>query len=197
MDLKILAIIAVSLLGLTSFLILISWDWRLKIMALSVQYGAIFILIAQSWQIEMAALKLVSGWMAGAVLGIALIGRPVERPEGVHSRVVHILFRVFSVVLVGPLVLSFAPRIDKMVPGISYEQALGGLILIGMGLLNLGFTSKPLNVVLGLLTLLGGFEIYYAVVESSLLVTALLASVILGLAMVSTFIFEDLSQVEH
>jgi hypothetical protein len=41
--------------------------------------------------------------------------------------------------------------------------------------------------VIGLLTVLAGFEILYAAVESSILVTALLAVVNLGLALAGAF----------
>jgi hypothetical protein len=41
---------------------------------------------------------------------------------------------------------------------------------------------------LGLLTVLSGFEILYAAVESSILITGLLAAVTLGLAVVGAYL---------
>jgi hypothetical protein len=43
-------------------------------------------------------------------------------------------------------------------------------------------------VTLGLLTVLGGFEIFYAAVEDSTLVTGLLAGVDLGLALLGAYL---------
>jgi hypothetical protein len=57
-----------------------------------------------------------------------------------------------------------------------------------MGLLQLGMTTHPLRVVLGLLTLLSGFEILYAAVEVSVLVTGLLALINLGMALVGSYL---------
>jgi hypothetical protein len=62
------------------------------------------------------------------------------------------------------------------------------MILIALGLLHLGLTSQPFRVVLGLLTVLSGFEILYAAVESSILITGLLAAVTLGLAMLGAYL---------
>jgi hypothetical protein len=53
---------------------------------------------------------------------------------------------------------------------------------------HLGLTSEPLNVIIGLLTMLTGFEILYAAVESSILVAGLLAGTTLGLGIVGSYL---------
>ncbi len=55
-------------------------------------------------------------------------------------------------------------------------------------MLQLGFTSQSLNVALGLLTVLAGFEILYAAVEISALVAGLLAGVNLGIALIGAYL---------
>jgi len=57
-----------------------------------------------------------------------------------------------------------------------------------LGLLHLGLTSSALRVTLGLLTVLAGFEILYAAVETSVLVAGLLAAVSLGLALAGAYL---------
>jgi hypothetical protein len=57
-----------------------------------------------------------------------------------------------------------------------------------MGLLHLGVTDRILQVTVGLMTVLAGFEILYTAVESSTLVAALLAAINLGLAMVGSYL---------
>jgi hypothetical protein len=89
-----------------------------------------------------------------------------------------------------------------MVAGVLIAGAVGGLrsqaalfvmqlcvtaLLVGLGLLHLGITSDSFQVIIGLLTVLAGFEIMYAAVESSALVTALLAVVNLGLALAGAY----------
>jgi hypothetical protein len=73
----------------------------------------------------------------------------------------------------------------------------GAVLLIGMGLINLGMTTRPLRVLLGLLTTLSGFELLYAAVESSVLVAGLLAVVTLGLALVGAYLLDTLSGEEE
>jgi hypothetical protein len=57
-----------------------------------------------------------------------------------------------------------------------------------MGLLHLGLTAQPLRVVIGLLTVLAGIDIFYAVIESSTLVAGLLASVNLALSLIGAYL---------
>jgi hypothetical protein len=73
-------------------------------------------------------------------------------------------------------------------PQISLEQVWGAAILIGVGMLHLGFTGQPFRVILALLTVLTGFEILYASVESSTLVAGLMAGIHLGLALVGAYL---------
>jgi hypothetical protein len=59
---------------------------------------------------------------------------------------------------------------------------------MGLGMLHLGMTIQPFRVILGLLTVLSGFEALYAALESSILVAAMLATVNLGLALVGAYL---------
>lgn len=68
------AYIAVIFVGLTSALLLMSNSWRLSVIVLAMQYVGVFVLVALSWPLQMAIVKLVAGWMAGAILGLAQIG---------------------------------------------------------------------------------------------------------------------------
>ena len=183
-----LAFPAAILVSLTGVVLLLSRDWRLSISALAVQYSGVFALVVLSWSTELAAVKLVAGWMAGAVLGMALAGRVGEPIESDRLELSGLLFRLFSAVLVWLVVYSLAPVVTIRIPEITLTQAIGGLALIGMGLLHLGLTNQPLRVTLGLLTVLAGFEILYAAVEPSSLLSGLLAAVNLGLALVGAYL---------
>jgi hypothetical protein len=57
-----------------------------------------------------------------------------------------------------------------------------------MGFLHLGLTNRPLRVILGLMTVLAGFEVLYAALERASLVSGLLAAVNLSLAMVGAYL---------
>lgn len=185
MDFLILSLVAVGLISLTSLVLLISRDWRWSILALAGQYTGVFFLVWLSWPLEIAIVKMIAGWMAGAILGTSHINR---REASTDHRAINRFFRVLMTGLVYLLVFSTASRVVNWVPSVKLVQVWGALILIAMGVLQLGFTSDPFRVVVGLLTALSGFEIIYAAVESSTLVAGLLGGTTLTLAMVGAYL---------
>lgn len=243
MDFTIFALPAVLLIFATSLVLLITPLWRRAILALTVQYLAVFLLVAISWPVEMALTKLVAGWIAAFVLSMALVSvtgegllipgaqkksvsvpkdsvemiapellaeplpsrektRPRPRLHPVEARQSPTpevtspglalpsgrVLRFLSATLVVLTVLSVAPQVQRWITGVRLEQVWGTLLLGGIGLLQLGFTSRPLRTVLGLLTTFSGFEILYAVLESSLLVAGLLSGITLALALAGAYL---------
>lgn len=188
MNLEFLALPAVILAFLTASILIISWDWRISIAALSLQYLSVFVLVSLSWPAEITVVKVVAGWIAGTVLGLAVLNSPKEYPRDSVLTLSDIVFRVMAAILAGLFAFTGGAKLIALLPEITLQQAQGGLILLSLGLLHLGFTNHPLRVVLGLLTVLSGFEILYSAVESSILVTGLLASVTLGLAVVGAYL---------
>jgi hypothetical protein len=178
-------------------MLLISRDWRQNIILLAIQYIGVFLLVAQSWPIEMAIVKMVAGWMTGAILGIAMISTPQAWQDEEQSWPSGRIFRLLASGLVLLTVFSIAPQVQSWVPGVSLEMAWGGLILMGMGILNLGLTEQPLRISIGLLTFLSGFEIFYAAVETSTLVAGLLAAVELGIALAGAYLLIALTMEEE
>jgi hypothetical protein len=154
-----------------------------------------------SWTLMMSLTKLVAGWIAVAVLGMAMSNSVTANPipdqrstsEKLFPRLTGLslaawIFRVVTALMIVLVVLTVAPATTGWVPGIRFEQVLGALILLGLGLLHLGLTASPLRVVIALLTTLSGFEIIYASVEDSTLVAGLLAGVNLGLALIGAYL---------
>jgi len=179
-------VISTLLLG-TALTLLVMQDWRWRVTALALQYLGAFVLVLQSWPLELAAVKLVAGWMAVTVLGFTRQG--VEK-SGTKEMLVPtgLLFRVLSAALVVTVVFAVAPGLPAWAAPISTGQAWGGLLLIGMGLLNLGLSSRILTSIFGLLSVFSGFEILYAAVEASTLVAGLLAVINLGIALVGAYL---------
>jgi hypothetical protein len=186
MDFVFLSILAVGLILVTSLFLLLSRDWRWGILALAGQYTGVTLLVWVSWPLEMAVVKLVAGWMAGAVLGTTRI--TLSEVDSSPPDLVERLFRLLSAGLVLLVVFSVAPRVVAWVPEVSLEQVWGALILISMGLLHLGFTARAFRVILGLLTVLSGFEVIYAAVENSTLVAGMLAGINLGMALLGAYL---------
>ena len=200
-----LPILMVILLGFTSTLLMVIRSWRLRIIILAVQYLGVFVLVIGSWPVEMAVAKLVAGWMASAILGMAMLEVPqsdqvvaelpfVETggasiPSATRPRqpIIHVFYLLVAV-LVALAAISIAPTLQTWIPGVSQEQALGSVILVFMGTLHLAFRSRPFGITIGLMTALAGFEILYAAVESSVLVAGFMAAINLSLAMIGSYL---------
>jgi hypothetical protein len=179
---------AVFLIFITASFLLISWDWRLSITFISIQYVGVFFLVAISWPIEIAVVKVISGWMAGAVLGLAMTNVPQDEWKESPLIASNVIFRILAASMAGLFAITAGASMVRLFPEVSTSQAYAGIIMIALGLLHLGLTTKPFRVILGLLTVLGGFEILYAAVESSILIAGLLATVTLGLAAVGAYL---------
>ena len=187
MDLAFFSVIAVLALLLTSAVNLVTLDWRWSTAWLGVQYLAVFVLVSVAWPLDLAVIKLVAGWMAASILGVAhspLVDDQLPALSWPSGR----LFRVLAASLVILTVLSLAPATVAWIPAVSLNQVWGAFLLIGMGLLQMGFSARPFRVMVGILTLLSGFEIMYAAVEPSALVAGLLAVITLGIALVGAYL---------
>jgi len=189
MVIDIISWIAVGLILATSTVILINRDWRLSLGALAVQYVAAFWLITRHLPFVMGSAKLITGWMVVAALGMTRLGLPSTEDEQEESILPHgAWFRVTLVCIIALFTLGATPRVESAIPGLGWQVIAGSLILMGAGVVHLGLTSDPLNVIIGLLTMLTGFEILYAAIESSILVAGLLAITNLGLGIVGSYL---------
>ncbi|HEY5729750.1 MAG TPA: hypothetical protein VIS72_06830 [Anaerolineales bacterium] len=179
--------VVIALIAITSLGILLVRDWRWLIIYLSAQYIGVFILALQHLPLSMATVKVITGWMGAAILGMTRSNISEENemqsvlPQGRF-------FRFIAAGFVGLLAATGAPRVDPMMADAGIVVSAGSLLLIGMGLLHLSITDQAMRVTVGLLTVLAGFEVLYAAVENSILVAALLAIINLGLALAGAYL---------
>ena len=156
---------------------------------LAIQYIGVFSLVSISWPIEIAVVKLVAGWMAAAVLFLTYENTPASAEQSrLAVSLPGILFKAFLAVLIGFAVYSMVPDALRWFLGATPQQVLGGLWLLGLGLLQLALSREPIRIITGLLTVISGFEILYATLEASILMTGLLAIINIGLAFVGAYI---------
>ena len=156
---------------------------------LAFQYIGVFLLVSVSWPMEIAVVKLVAGWMASAVLFLtyqSMIGADTESlfaavPPGTT-------FKGFAALLVGLSVYSLVPLALRWFLGATSQQVLGGFWLVGLGLLQLILSRDSLRIIIGLLTVISGFEILYATLEASVLMTGLLAILNIGFAFLGAYL---------
>jgi hypothetical protein len=191
-----LSLPAAILVFVTGTIILVSWDWRISIGSLAVQYIGVFFLVALSWPLELAAVKLIAGLMASA--GLALAMRNTLTGISASDRLLtsDILFRVIAAILGGLFAITGGSKIIELFPEISREQSYGALVLIVLGLIHLGLTLQSSRVVIGLLTVLSGFGILYAAVESSILIAGLLAVITMSLSIVGAYLLNAATLVD-
>jgi hypothetical protein len=207
MSIEPLPLFGALLVSITSALILIIDDWRATLGLLALQYVGAFTLVGMEWPLALSISHLVAGWIAATVLGMAMLSLPsqisqiqdIERTPAETSRLArrlrlgsnrapNLIFLILTILLITLTVFSQIPRLMEWIPGLRLAQAWGGLILIGMSLLHLGFYSQPLRVTLGLLTLFTGFLVLYAVVNPTTLAAALSATITLGLALSGAYL---------
>lgn len=171
----------------TGMLLIQSRRWMIGMLAL--QYIGVFSLVSLSWPLEIAVVKLVAGWMAAAVLFLTLENiPPLDQETQLAASLPGIAFKGFSAILIAISLYSLVPDALRWFLGAAPLQVLGGLWLLGLGLLQLGLSRETMRIVIGLLTVISGFEILYATLEASVLMAGLLAILNIGLAFLGAYL---------
>jgi hypothetical protein len=172
-------------------LMLAAADWRMRVGGLGSLFLIEFIVILQIWPLALASVKVISGWMGIALLSTSMIN--TER-EINHRRITaEIIFRFLFAFLIWIVILTVAPSINAWIP-IPYTNLYIGLSLMGSGLFFLGLTDDFFEIILGLLTILVGFDIIYSSLEGSALVTGIYASIIILICLLSGYFSYFLQQ---
>lgn len=109
----------------------------------------------------------------------------------INERAFYIVAALLILLVIGSQMSHFTTNF----PGIPLQHAWSGLALIGLGLLLTGFSARPLQITLGIMTWMSGFEILYASVQSSLLMAGLLAMTTLALSLSGAY-FQLAGQME-
>jgi hypothetical protein len=181
----ILGVIGFLLLFGTGTLLLLVRDWRISIGLLALQYLAMFLVVMMMWPFSVALIKLMVGWMVTAVLSTSGTAQVAFHEELLMP--MGRIFRITLAVLILILVLSAAPQLNSLLPEINIWVIRCGLLSICLGLAHVGISTRPFRIILGLLTVLTGFEIMYAAVEVSFLVIGLLAGVNMALSLAGVY----------
>lgn len=171
----------------TSLLLTVLANRVARIALLALQYAAVAWLTGLSLPLEVAAVKLVAGMIACGILAVTESLRDGSEPRP-YGRELGTGFRFFASILVLVAALGLGQSNWMGVPDISREAILGSTVLMAMGFLQLGLFGSAFRVGIGLMTVLSGFEVVYSLIEPSLAVLALIASVHIGLAMVVSYL---------
>ncbi len=184
MTLESLGFVPVLLVMATTLVLLWRLSWRWTLAALILQYLGVFWMVAENWPLGLSLVKVVVGLVASGVLTSSLTGKQDESKA--FDRV-GALFRSLVAVFIWIIIYLTTPTIEAWLTD-EREILWGGLVLAGVGLIQLGMTIQPVRVAIGLLTFLSGFEVLFAGLESSVLVAGLLAVINLAIALVGVYL---------
>lgn len=184
---SLLDILPVLLAGLSSLILFINKKWRWNILAMAAIYVSVFWMVLQVWSTGLAVVKLIAGWMAGAILGSAI---KEDSELLVEDKNVEQRFKLVIVLIIWIFSFSIMQSIKIRLP-IPDTLILGGVLLIIMGILQIGMSIRPIRIIFGLLTAFSGFEVLYAGVEQSVLVAGFLVIITLGIALVGVLFIEQ------
>jgi hypothetical protein len=186
----------------TAAILVVSRDWRLNVLALTVQYFFIVLLFTRHIRIEVAAVKGLIGWLICMVIYIterqASEPAPGEAPpaagpngeESAPRRQGKIsargLFNLLAALLVS--VAAYTAMLRIPLPEVTADVSLACYALVGLGLLLIGLSEAPMQAGIGVLTFLSGFDLFYVALEPSLAVAALLGALSFTIALVMAYL---------
>jgi len=180
-------ILPVLLAGLSSLILFIKKKWRWNILAMAAIYVSVFWMVLQVWPTGLAVVKLIAGWMAGAILGSAV---KEDSELLVEDNKVEQRFKFVIVMIIWIFSFSIIQSLKTKLP-IPDSLLWGGVHLIIMGILQIGMSTRPVRIIFGLLTAFSGFEVLYAGVEQSVLVAGFLVIITLGIALVGVLFIQQ------
>jgi hypothetical protein len=188
---------AVAGLLVTAGILVVNRDWRLNVIALAAQYFFVVLLLTRHIRLEVAAVKGLIGWLicmvfylterrASALEMAAAEGRERVRPIRQRKLSARVSFYVLAEILV--IVVAYVAAQRFPLPEVPFVITLAFYLLGGLGVLLVGLSEAPMQVGLGLLTLLSGFDLFYVALEPSLAVAGLLGAVCFLIALVVAYL---------
>jgi hypothetical protein len=189
---------AVAGVLVTAGLLVISRNWRITVTALALQYFFVVLLLTRLIYPEVAAVKGLTGWLICMVFylterrasaieqtEVPEKGEPVQRwRRWVLSA--RASFYLLAGMLVSVVAYTVALRFP--LPEVPTDITIACYLLAGLGLLLLGLSQAPMQVGIGLLTFLSGFDLFYVALEPSLAVAGLLGAVSFLIALAAAYL---------
>jgi len=189
---------AVAGILVTTGLLVISREWRLNVISLTLQYFFVVLLLTRLIRLEVAAVKGLIGWMVCMVLYLTerrvdMLGQSsaVEEETVSRRRRRWVMSARTSFCLLAGLMVAVAAYTAALrlpLPEVPKDISLACYLLVGLGLLLIGLSESPMQVGMGLLTFLSGFDLFYVALEPSLAVAGLLGAVSFLIALATAYL---------
>ncbi len=172
---------------LTIVPIMLVRNWRITLPALMIQYVLLGLLLARVLPNVTVAVKPVVGIIAGLTLSLAAQRADVDRQRRGQARSTaqarlitadwtrlpsQLLMRLVVMLLV--VTAAFGATSRFPLPGNARELALGAYLLVFCGTVVTAIASEGLNIGIGILMMISGFELGYIPLERSISVSVLL-----------------------
>ena len=169
----------------TASLVVLVLDWRWTLVALLTQYTLAGIILSNVQSSPIAGAYTLAGVIACSIL--YLTARQYRFTVPARRRTSSDLFlRLLAIALAAVGLYGLPIQLLSNVAPVEVLQA--ALWLIVMGLLVIGLARTPMRTGVGLLTFQTGFELFYANLDSSLLVTGLLGIITILLALAISYL---------
>ncbi|NMC46167.1 MAG: hypothetical protein GYA52_04980 [Chloroflexi bacterium] len=168
-------LIAVIVLSIAS--IFLSESARTALIFLGVLYLCEFFLLMQVWTLGLAAVNLITGLLTVVIINAFCSGLRLKLLTP------RIALDILMIVFVGIITFAFAPQLTAYLTEPS-QFLIIGFFLFATGLLQAGTSRNAFRHLISLLILFSGFQIIYAPLEGSALVTALISTIQIVLAFV-------------
>jgi len=192
---------AVAGIFITLSVLVVSREWRLNILALTVQYFFVVLLLTRLIRLELAAVKGLIGWLVCLVfylterrMSMIMEEEGAEKSDGevppgrlrrwmISARA---SFHLLAAIVIAVAAYTAALRIP--LPEVPGDITLACYLLASMGLLLIGLSESPIQVGFGLLSFITGFDLFYVGLEPSLAVAGLMGAVSFLIALVSAYL---------
>lgn len=182
----------------TGAILILVADWRLSLLAFTVQYLLIAVLLSTLVQLQVATVRMIAGGFVAVMLYISArrvlsrnlrAARALGLKDGAAAAslvqrepfIIGLPFRFIAVVLVAVSVITAGAQFPF--PNAPLLFWVVSLWLCSIGLLLVAITRDALKLGMGLLTFTAGFGILYLSIEPSLLFYGLLVIMDLVLAL--------------
>ncbi|MCB0007887.1 MAG: hypothetical protein KDE04_15585, partial [Anaerolineales bacterium] len=200
---------AAYLLFVTTFVIIVARHWQLSVFMLAAQYLIAGLLFVDMLDPRLAVIKVLVGQFVCLILYVTArqvawgqlpvdvsleeavqLRRQLQLRFGQFLLPSTTLFRIFLALLTVVVVYTLSQRAIFRLPAVTDPVNLAVFILLCMGLLGLSLSTEPLRAGLGVLTFWLGFELFFASLEQSVALLAVLAAATLIAALAIAYLIQ-------
>jgi hypothetical protein len=180
-------LLPIFVIAAASVFILVFSDWQKILVSYAILFIAAFSIFVQFWSFSFSLVKLITGLMSLAIIGISIFRSPKQ--ERIKTKA-ELIFRVITIILMFSIFVFLVYEISNYL-SIPLELVLASLLIIGLGFFLLGSSHELYKRFLSIITLFFGFELIFSSNETSLLVNGLLALVMLLVSLMGGFLIEN------